>query len=178
MHNRYYNTNHTTKQRIIFAALLITALAVGLLIGAVSCRAAEDELATCWILCKPGSQVNVRRTPSKNGMEVGFLEVGDSFRTDGTSKNGYIRCYGIGEYGEGWIYSGYVATEEPQAVYGQYVCVATRRAAVRKWISGPQVANTPWLVNGSNVQVFHIADGWACTNRGYIQAEWLEANPE
>ena len=35
-----------------------------------------------------------------------------------------------------------------------------------------------WLVNGSTVEVFYTAEGWACTSRGYIKSEWLEVDPE
>ena len=101
----------------------------------------------------------------------------DWFLTDGTSSDGWIRCYGIGEYGEGWIYSGYVAIEEPKPVYEQYVCVAKTRVACRKWIDGPKVDGYAWLTNGSNVQVFYIAGDWAITSRGYIRSEWLEVDP-
>ena len=175
-----YNTNRDKRARrillILLAAVIIGGAAYMIGTRAIS-EAAEDQLIRCWILCKPGSQVNVRRTPGKNAMEVGFLEVGDSFLTDGDSKNGFIRCYGIGEYGEGWIYCGYVATEEPKAVFTRCVCVAKNRVACRKWMDGPKTS-LPWLKNGSFVEVFHTADGWACTSRGYIRAEWLEASPE
>ena len=69
-----------------------------------------------------------------------------------------------------------MVTEEPVQVYEQYICVAKKRVACRKWIGGPQTS-MPWLKNGSDVDVFYMADGWAITSRGYIQSEWLEANP-
>lgn len=166
-----------SKEKIGAAAVIaVILILIGVVIGAFVCRG-EDELVRCWILCKPGSQVNVRRTPDKRAMEVGYLEVGDWFLTDGTSSDGWIRCYGIGEYGEGWIYSGYVAIEEPKPVYEQYVCVAKTRVACRKWIDGPKVDGHAWLTNGSNVQVFYIAGDWAITSRGYIRSEWLEVDP-
>ena len=154
----------------ILAALIIT---VGVTVS--SCRA-SDEI-TCWILCKPGSQVNARRTPDKRGDIVGFLEVGDHFRTTGETKNGFIRAEGIGEYGEAWIYVGYVVTEPPVEVYENYVCVSNSRVACRRWVDGPKVQGSPWITNGSTVSVFYIAEGWACTNRGYIRTEWLERDP-
>lgn len=169
---RHYSRQ--TKERIVFYVLIVVlALAAGIAIGMNTGRAAENELVKCWAMCKPGSQVNVRHTPGKTGEIVGYLDAGDWFLTDGDSKNGYIRCYNIGEYGEGWVYSGYVVTEEPEKVFADYVCVANRRVACRKWIGGEMTGN-PWLVNGSSVAVFYIADGWAVTARGYIMAEWLE----
>ena len=157
----------------LITALIITAAVIWAAIGGM----AEEQLAKCWVMCKPGSQVNVRRTPDKKGQEVGFLEAGDWFLTDGTSSDGFIRVYGVGEYGEGWIFSGYVCTEEPKQVFEQYTCVAHKRVAIRKWMGGPQVERSPWLANGGNVDVFFMADEWACTSRGYIKAEWLEADP-
>lgn len=176
-----YNTNNTKRARfrlIAFAAAcVILFTAVFLFWQDRLAASAEDSLVTCYILCKPGSRVNVRRTPSKRGEEVGFLEVGDSFETDGVSSNGWIRCYGIGEYGEGWIWCGYVAEEEPVPVFGQYVCAAPNRVACRKWMNGPQTS-LPWLKNGSDVQVFYIAGEWAITARGYIKSEYLEPDPK
>ena len=175
-----YNTGNTYRARkiliIVLAAVILGGIAFRAAYGA-NAKATEDELVTCWIMCKPGSQVNVRRTPSKQGMEVGFLDAGDSFLTDGKSSDGWIRCYGVGEYGEGWIWCGYVVTEKPEPVFEQYVCVAVKRVACRRWISGPKTEK-PWLKNGSNVDVFYIADGWACTSRGYIKSEWLEVDPK
>ena len=177
--------NYNMKNRHRARKILILAICAAVICAAVftaayraTKAAAEEELVKCWILCKPGSQVNVRRTPDKHAMEVGYLEVGDWFLTDGRSSDGWIRCYGIGEYGEGWIYSGYVATEEPKPVYEQYVCVAKTRVACRKWIGGPKVDGHAWLANGSNVQVFYMAGDWAITSRGYIRSEWLEVDPK
>ena len=175
MNHRNKYTIFSKEKIAAFCVLLIIVIAIGFLIGTV-CRS-EEQLIKCWILCKPGSQVNVRRTPDKRGMEVGFLEVGDWFLTDGTSSNGYIRCYEIGEYGEGWIYCGYVSTEEPVPVFETYVCAAKNRVACRKWMNGPQTS-LPWLMNGSDVQVFWMTSEWACTSRGYIRSEWLEADPQ
>ena len=141
---------------------------------------AEDSFVTCWVMCKPveGNYVSIRRTPSRRSTEVGRLECGDWFETDAVSSEGWIRVYGIGEYGEGWIYCGYVVTEEPQMIGKQYRVASNGRVIIRKWMNGPKVDGKGYLVNGSTVQVFCIADGWAMTNRGYIMAEFLEEDPE
>lgn len=160
---------------LVIILLAIAIIGVAYIVAATEARA-EEHLTKCWVLCKPGSQVIVRRTPSKGAMEVGQLEVGDSFLTDAVSSNGFIRCYGIGEYGEGWIYSGFVATEEPVPVFQTYCCVAKSRVACRRWIYGPKTEH-PWLANGSDVQVFYVAGEWAVTARGYIMSEFLECDP-
>jgi len=170
-------TIYAAEKIVAFVVILAVVLVIGIAIGLTVCHG-EEELVKVWVMCKPGSQVNVRRTPSKHSMEVGYLDAGDWFMTDGTSADGWIRCYGIGEYGEGWVYCGYVVTEEPEAVFEQYVCCAPKRVAIRRWMNGPKVDGSAWLTNGSNVQVFYMADEWACTNRGYILREWLEVDPQ
>lgn len=170
--------NYNTKQRlktILFLLAVAAMVTITIVLAVNLCKG--EELVRCWVMCKPGSQVNVRRSPSTSAMQVGFLDSGDSFMTDSVCTNGFVRCYGIGEYGEGWIYLGYVVTEEPKQVFERYVCVSNARVACRRWMGGPKTGTSPWIVNGSNVDVFYIADGWACTSRGYIKSEWLEADP-
>jgi len=165
------------KEKIVaFIALVIVLILIGFGIGSY-CRG-EDDLTKCWIMCKPGDYINVRRTPSTNGQVVGYLEPGDWFMTDLTSSNGFFRVYGIGEYGEGWVYCGYVTAEEPVKVFEQYVCCAKNRVACRRWMYGPKVDGAAWLTNLSTVDVFYMADGWACTSRGFIMSEYLEASPK
>ena len=174
-----HQKNYTifAKEKIVAAIVLIALIVVVTVALTLSFCKGEEQLITVYTLCKPGSQVIVRRTPAKNAMEVGYLEVGDSFLTDGSSSNGYIRCYGIGEYGEGWVYCGFVTEYEPEPVFETYCCVAKTRVACRRWMNGPKT-DRPWLINGSDVQVFYIAGDWACTSRGYIKAEYLEVDPQ
>ena len=178
--------NYTTlqKEKAIFRAAITAVILVIVIALAVTLCKGEAALVKCWVMCKPENHdhtinyVHVRRTPSKNGMEVGYLDAGDWFWTDGTSADGWIRCYDIGEYGEGWVYCGYVVTEEPEVINETYVCCAPKRVACRRWMGGPQVSGSPWLTNLSTVYVYFIADGWACTSQGYIKAEYLETSPE
>ena len=165
------------KEKIVAAVVFVALIIVVTVALTVTFCKGEEALVKVYALCKPGSQVTVRRTPSKGAQEVGFLEVGDDFLTDGTSSNGYIRCYGIGDC-DGWVYCGYVTEYEPEPVFETYCCVAKTRVACRRWMNGPKVERSPWLVNGSDVQVFYIAGDWACTSRGYIQSEWLEVDPQ
>ena len=176
-----YTTNNRTSARkillIVLAAAILCAAVYHIAYGRIVARA-EDTLITCWAMCKPGSYVTVRRSPQKSAMQVGYLDPCDDFQTDGKTSNGYIHVIGIGEYGEGWAYCGYVSTEKPEKVFEQYVCVSRARVKCRRWIYGPQVANYGWLTNGSNVQVFYRTSEWSVTNRGYIKSEWLEVDPE
>ena len=169
--------NYTTFQRekTIFAIAIAAVILVILIATAVTfCHG--EQLATCWVMCKPGSRVSVRWSPSKSAPESGYAECGDSFHTDGESYDGWIRCYDIGE--GGWIYSGYVSTQKPEKVGERYICVANKQVACRKWIAGPQIDEKPWLKNGQFCQVFVTDGDWAVTNRGYIKMDYLEASPE
>ena len=173
-HRKHYSI--FDKEKIVaFIALIIILILIGFCIGTY-CHG-ESELTKCWIMCKPGDYINVRRTPSTNSEIVGYLDPCDWFMTDLTSSNGFFRVYGIGEYGEGWVYCGYVTAEEPEQIFERYVCCAKTRVACRRWMNGPKVSSYPWLTNLSEVDVFYIADGWACTNRGFIMAEYLEVSP-
>lgn len=153
--------------RIILAGLIILSLLV------ITGYAEE----TCWALCKPKGRVNLRIDPKKESKSVGWLECGDSFLTDGETRNGWLHVLDAGEC-DCWIYTGYVAVEEPVRVEEPYVCVAKKWVACRRWVNGPQIkGKRGWLHNGSNVNVFYIAGEWAVTDRGYIRSEWLEADP-
>ena len=165
-------------------AIIITLCVIVILTMAIMAikSAAEEQLATAYAMCDPRegrNKVHVRAKPTKDSAEIGYLECGDDFLTDGVSRDGWIRCYGIGET-SGWVYAGYVATEKPDMVMEQYCCVAKSRVAVRRWQGGPQIIRNGrklWLNNCEDVTVFCIADGWACTSIGYIAAEWLEVDP-
>ena len=135
-------------------------------------RAEETEIS-CWVLCQPGDHVNLRLEPAKGSKSVGWLECGESFQTDGENRDGWIRVLDAGDC-ECWIYSGYVVTEEPQEIWETMYVVARNQVACRRWVNGPQIESRPWLKNGREVQVFYIAEGWAVTNLGYVEAEWLE----
>ena len=154
----------------LLIALAITAAVIWAAIGSM----AEEQLARCWIMCKPGSYVSIREKPDKRSAESGYLDSGDSFQTTGESKDGWIRCCGAGE--GGWVWCGYVVTEMPETIGERYICSAVRQVACRKWMGGPQVDGKPWLKNGQFVDVFLIADGWAVTSRGYIRAEYLDVS--
>ena len=170
---RHYSTNQIVRT-VLLIALGIVVLLAGFGIG-LAARA--DYPLTCWVLCKPGAQVNVRQTPDNHGNIVGFLEAGDSFQTDARSANGYIHVLGIGEHGDAWISCHYVVESEPVRAFENYSVVAKNRVACRRWVNGPQIENRGWLVNGSEVQVFWLTDEWAVTSRGYIKSAYLEVAP-
>jgi hypothetical protein len=159
-----------------FWAIFTGALVILIAVAWLSFGQAADQTFTCWTLCQPGDHVNLRMEPKKDSKSVGFLECGDSFETDGENRNGWFRVLNRGEC-ECWIYCGYVVTEQPEEVNENYVVVARDKLACRRWVNGPQIEGRKWLKNGTNVQVFYIAEGWAVTNLGYMQTEWLEVDP-
>lgn len=178
MHNHYNTEQKKTKGKTSQLTIALAGILIGLIIFSVFVviGRAEDKPATCWILSK--TNVNLRRTPDGSGQIVGSLDPGDDFQTDGVCKNGYVRALNIGEYGEAWVYCGYVVTDRVEKSGENYVCVAKNRVACRKWCDGPQIGGRGgWLNNGSCVQVFYKSDEWCVTNRGYIKTEWLEVDP-
>ena len=174
----YFTTSEKRKSRRV---LLIAACAVILLIGwmhgPVVWAKSEEKEVTAYIMMKPGDCVNLRMTPSRKGREVGLLEPCDSFTTDGRVTNGFLHVLDRGDC-DCWVYAGYVTFEEPVAVMEHYIVCSNGRVACRRWMDGELVARHPWAVNGSELTVFYMADGWACTSRGYLKAEFLEVDPQ
>lgn len=150
--------------------MILILLIIGSVVLLATAKAEDTER---WVLCQPGNRVNLRLGPSKGTQCVGWLEPGDKFYTDGTSRNGWLRVTDAGEC-VCWIYSGYAVEEEPEAVFEARTVVARKQVACRRWVNGPQIQGRKWLKNGREVQVFYVAEGWAVTNLGYIEAEWLE----
>lgn len=158
----------------VTAALLAMLIAVVIFAAVAIARASGEDLRY-WVLCK--SYVHLRMRPDKDSTEVGRLDCGESFLTDGEKRNGWIHVIDAGDC-DCWVYSGYVVTEQPEAVFDNYICVANRQVACRRWVDGPRIdGRLGWLKNGNAVSVFWIAGDWALTSRGYIRTEWLEADP-
>ena len=174
MNNRKHYSIFDKEKIVAFIALIAIVIVVTVALTVSLCHG--EQLATCWIMCKPGSYVTIREKPNKKSAERGYLDSGDDFQTDGESVDGWIRCYNAGE--GGWVYCGYVVTEKPELSGERYVCCAVKQAACRKWIGGPKVDGAGRIKNGQHCIVFCMADGWAVTNRGYIKSEWLEVDPE
>lgn len=159
------------------ARMLLFTLLCGIIIAGIALMIFCPAEAECrWVMCK--SYVNVRMNPSKGSAEIGRLDAGDEFETDGTVRDGFIRVCGVGE-GEGWVFAGYTVDEQPVKTDERYVCVANSRVACRRWAEGPQIkGKAGWLYNGTDVKVYYRTSEWALTSRGYIASEWLERDPE
>lgn len=143
--------------------ILITA------VGCAFCAFCESERV--FILCDPRTPVNVRASPKKGTDIVGRLDFGDWIETDGEERNGFLHVYGIGEAGEGWLYSGYVVEDQPHKVERWAYVDATGRVKSYRWIGGKRLK---WLTVGSRVKVYGRSEEWAVTNKGYVRTAYLE----
>ena len=151
--------------RWLFAILILVFLSLCYIAGA------EDK--TVYILCDPAvtNHVNIRRSPRKDAEEIGRLDCGDSFVTDGKVKNGYMHVIGMTEYGEGWVNKGYVVTDKPVIEDCNATVAATGRVKTRWNVNGRKRG---WLDVCTDIKIFAHSSEWAVTSEGYVQMKYLE----
>lgn len=158
------------KVLITLFEIALIALAFILLISALnSCSFAED-LWEAYVVCQPGDYVNVREKPSRKSEAVGYADAGDSVLIDGAEKNGYLRCYYIGEMGVGWIHKGYVVYDKPERVSITAKVNCKLRVRARQYIGGKRRA---WLKKNDEVKVYWLSDEWCVTNKGFVKTKYL-----
>ena len=151
--------------------IILIALVVWMAIYILNGVSFADELITAYVLCQPDDYINVRMNPSRRSMIVGYAEVGYSFLTDMVTRNGFLKCYGIGEMGEGWIYKGYVVFDEPVEVNKTGYSNSKSKLAARKTIGGKV---RKWLHNLDAFMVYWMSDEWCVTSRGFIKTRFVE----
>ena len=176
--NTYRHYTISVWKRKDLAIMIAGILAVGLFLGVVvSCLVvigtaeAEGSRMNCWVICQPTDYVNVRKGPGKNREIVGYASSGMRFETDGVEKSGFIHLIGVGEYGDGWVSSGYVVFGEPEAMDRVMTIRSNGRVACRRMIGGKRRS---WLRNGDTVRVYWASREWAVTDHGFVQAKYLE----
>lgn len=130
---------------------------------------AQTEQQTVWVLCRPGSSVNIRSRASSRSEIVGYASCADGFVTDGRRKNGFVHVYASIETGEGWISSRYIVDTEPAYVGETRSIDSTGRVQARQYIGGKRLR---WLRPGQEVMVYWISD-WAITDVGYVRWEFI-----
>jgi hypothetical protein len=168
-----------TKREI--AWLMAGTIAVGIFLGvALSCviylsnAAAEDGLVyRCWILCnpEPGNEVMIREAPRKGSAAVGAAACGKQMWTDWREKDGWLHLVDVNnETGEGWVSMAYVVFSEPVTGERKAEVTGCKRVACRQGIDGKRKR---WAKRGATVTIYAEADGWAVTDEGYIQTEYL-----
>lgn len=134
-------------------------------------QAAADSY---FILCRPGSEINVRERPKLKSEAVGCKFFGDMIITDGKEKNGFVHAINLlSETGDGWIYKGLLIREPPTACRGKAQVFNTSRVACRKYANGKIIG---WLADGSEVEVYAVSEEWTVTDHGYIRTEFLTIN--
>lgn len=139
-------------------------------LAAVFTAVAEDKQV--FIFCNPKTCVNVRRSAKKGSEVAGRLDFGDWVQTDGKKKNGFLHVIGIGEYGEGWIFAGYVVEDQPVKLEKAWATVAASgRVMSYRWVDG---LKNGWVNVCDDVQVLGWSEEWAITNKGYIRTKYLE----
>lgn len=158
----------------ILITLLEIALIVLVVYGAITALNSvgfAEDLWEVYVVCQPGDYVNVREKPSRKSEAVGYADAGDSVLIDGAEKNGYLRCYYIGEMGIGWIHKGYVVYDKPERVSITAKVNCKFRVRARQYISGKRRA---WLKNQDEVNVYWLSDDWCVTNKGFVKTKYLE----
>ena len=130
---------------------------------------AEDELTEAWVLCS--DYVHVRVSPNRKSEAVGYVDAGDSILVGSKKKNGFVRCYGIGEYGEGWIHTGYLVYEKPVKVSCKAYSVSRGKLRARRHIKGKRVG---WIKHFETVQIYWWTDEWCVTDKGFVESRYLE----
>ena len=151
-------------KKIVCLVLVLTAIS--------ACFTAVAEDYKVFIFCNPATSVNVRKTAKKEAEIVGRLDFGDWVETDGKKRNGFLHIYGIGEYGEGWIFAGYTVCDEPEKEEKAWASIgATGRVMTYRWVNGRK---NGWVNVCDQVRVYALSEDWAVTDKGYIKTKYLE----
>ena len=135
------------------------------------CLAAFDGVDEYFIICKPGTCVNVRISPNTHSEVIGSKFFGDVIYVD-REKNGFVHITNLNsEYTEGWVHKGLVTDDQPREVNKAAAIVSDARVAGRKYVNGKVIK---WLKNGSEVIVYAESDEWCVTDKGYVRTEFIE----
>ena len=147
----------------------IAAFVLAVIIACFTLVALADEY---FIICNPESYVCVRRSPRKGGIEEGRLEIGEKVQTDGKKRNGFVHCVSLStEWGEGWVYRGYLTDTKPVIQKCKATVAANGRVACRRNVKGKV---QKWVRPCTDVTVYALNDEWAVTNKGFIRTMYLE----
>lgn len=154
------------RNKVIFVFSLVSVLVI-------ACFAMADTSNDCidvWVMCNPDSFVNIRVSPSTRSETEGYLMCCDKVLTDGQTKNGFLHCYCTNESGEGWVYSGYIVTDEPVIVNEVKHIESNGRVAARSNIAGDRNC---WLKDGREIYVFCESEEWCVTSKGFVKTEFI-----
>ena len=152
-------------EKKVLAIMIIIFLFLAALFVA-DCVHAEDY----YVLCRPGSRVNVHSRPSKDSPVTAWVECGQILKTDLKEKRGYVFVTGLAsEIPDGWIYAGYIVDEEP-VIENYRAEVWEGPVIARRCVNGKRKCV---LQDGKTVTVYARTHMWAVTNKGFIMCDWL-----
>ena len=151
---------------------IITTLLLFVIICQINTvKTAPDGLDEFYIICKPGTCVNVRISPNSHAEIIGSKFFGDVVYVD-KEKNGFVHITNLNsEYTDGWVSKGLIVEDQPVEVNRSGVIVSNARVAGRKYVNGKVKT---WLANGTEVTVYAESDEWCVTDKGYVRAEFIE----
>ena len=148
--------------------ILIVFIAIVVLCSAIDAR------ADYFVLCKPGSEINVRAKAKLKSPVIATAFFGQRIKTDGQEKNGFVHAVNLNaETCTGWIYKGLLVEDEPIATGGQAQVFGAERVACRKYADGKVIR---WAQDGENVRLYAISADWCVTDRGYLRTDFLTVN--
>ena len=150
-------------------AISFILIVISLLTAVLTVSADEYEY---FIICNPKSHVNVRKSAKKGSDEIGRLYAGDSVTVDGMTKNGFVHCVNMSnEWGEGWVYKGYLVQEKPIITGESARISANGRVKCRRYVNGKRQG---WARDGDTVKVYAYTSEWALTSKGFIKTEFID----
>lgn len=159
------------ERKVLIVFAVIVAVMIIAILGDICLNNGLAEEGVYFILCRPGSVVNVRNRPDKAASVTAWVECGQQIKTDGKERNGYVHFVGLAsEEPDGWICEGYIVDEQPR--------IETYRAEVydgnviaRKWVAGKRLRV---LREGQIVTVYAQTHMWAVTSKGFVMCDWLK----
>ena len=159
------------ERRVLIIMIIIYAAAIAIILANIANANAEEA----YILCKPGSCVNVHSRPKKSSPVTAWVECGQVLELDGEEKNGYVHVTGLAsEIPDGWVYSGYIVNEQP--VIETYTAeIWEGPVLARRCVNGKRKCI---MRDGKAVTVYARTHTWAVTDKGFIMCDWLRRNTD
>ena len=134
-------------------------------------KTAPDDADVYFIICEPGTSVNVRISPNTHAEIIGSKFFGDQLIVD-KEKNGFVHITNLNsEYTDGWIFKGFVSEDQPVQMFKKANIVSNARVACRKYVNGKIKC---WLANGTEVMIYATSEEWCVTDKGYVKTEFIE----
>ncbi|MBR2800315.1 MAG: hypothetical protein IKE04_05510 [Oscillospiraceae bacterium] len=172
---RFWARNSTWGKRRRRRRIIIgCVLAVLILVITLVVTNASTERRDAYIMCRPGSEVNVRDSATTHGQLIGHLILGDSINVDREYK-GWVHSKSLSfEQSSGWISADYVVYDYPQAIPEGRTYIVSASGCVAVWKGMTRASRVCWVHPGDKVTVLAISQEWALTDRGYIRTQYLQ----